>query len=116
MFLLEKGLRIPSVTVDVFKDENRESAFLAHNPAGQTPALELADGTVLAEAVAIAEYFEELHPAPALIGATPLQRAQTRMWWRRVELNITEFIHNAYHDAEGPQALPGPHSGRAGGG
>lgn len=101
MFLLEKRLQIPATTVDVFAGENRRPAFLAINPAGQTPALRCDDGSTLAEAVAIAEYLEELHPLPALIGATPEERAQTRMWWRRVELNITEFIHNAYHYAEG---------------
>ena len=101
MFVLEKGLRLPAVAVDVMRGENREPAWLAVNPAGQTPALRLDDGTVLAEAVAIAEYLEELHPAPALIGATPQERAQTRQWWRRVELNVTEFIHNAFHYAEG---------------
>lgn len=101
MFLLEKRLSLPAVTVDVFAGENREPAFLAINPAGQTPALRCKDGTTLGEAVAIAEYLEELHPEPALIGSTPEQRAQTRQWWRRVELNITEFIHNAYHYAEG---------------
>lgn len=101
MFVLEKGLRLPAVTVDVMRGENREPAWLAVNPAGQTPALRLDDSTVLAEAVAIAEYLEELHPAPALIGATAQERAQTRQWWRRVELNVTEFIHNAFHYAEG---------------
>ena len=101
MFLLEKRLVLPAVTVDVFAGENRQPAFLAINPAGQTPALLCDDGSTLGEAVAIAEYLEELHPAPALIGSTPEQRAQTRQWWRRVELNITEFIHNAYHYAEG---------------
>lgn len=101
MFVLEKGLSIPAVTVDVFAGENRGVAFLALNPAGQTPALRCDDGSVLAEAVAIAEYLEELHTAPALIGTTPAERAETRMWWRRVELNITEFIHHAYHYAEG---------------
>ncbi|WP_108471645.1 glutathione S-transferase family protein [Rhodanobacter thiooxydans] len=101
MFVLEKGLRLPAVTVDVMRGENREPAYLAINPAGQTPALRLDDGSTLAEAVAIAEYLEELHPQPALIGATPEQRAQTRQWWRRVELNVTEFIHNAFHYAEG---------------
>lgn len=101
MFLLEKGLAVPAVTVDVFAGDNREARFLAINPAGQTPALSLDDGTALAEAVAIAEYLEELHPAPPLIGSHALERAQTRQWWRRVELNITEFIHNAYHYAEG---------------
>lgn len=118
MFLLEKRLRVPAVTIDVFAGENRQPAFLAVNPAGQTPALRCDDGSTLAEAVAIAEYLEELHPRPALIGSTPEQRAQTRMWWRRVELNVTEFIHNAYHYAEGlarfesripvlPDAAPG---------
>lgn len=101
MFLLEKGLRLPAQRIDVFAGENRAPAFLALNPAGQTPALRCTDGSVLAEAVAIAEYLEELHPQPPLIGSTPLERAVTRQWWRRVELNVTEFIHNAYHYAEG---------------
>lgn len=101
MFLLEKQLRLTSVSIDVMAGENREPAYLAVNAAGQTPALRCDDGSTLAEAVAIAEYLEELFPSPALIGSTPEQRAQTRQWWRRVELNITEFIHNAYHYAEG---------------
>lgn len=101
MFVLEKGLRLPAVAVDVMRGENREPPYLAMNPAGQTPALRLDDGSVLAEAVAIAEYLEERHPAPALIGATAQERALTRQWWRRVELNVTEFIHNAFHYAEG---------------
>lgn len=101
MFLLEKGLALPAKTVDVFAGENRAEPYLSRNPAGQTPALQLDDGRVIAEAVAIAEYLEELHPAPALIGATPEERAETRQWWRRIELNITEFIHNAFHYAEG---------------
>lgn len=103
MFLVEKGLRLPAETVDVFAGENRQPRFLQINPAGQTPALRCDDGTTLGEAVAIAEYLEELHPLPALIGSDPVQRAQTRQWWRRVELNVTEFIHNAYHYAEGLQ-------------
>lgn len=101
MFLLEKNLHLPAVTVDVFAGENRQATFLAVNPAGQTPALRRDDGGTLAEAVAIAEYLEELHPSPSLVGATPEERAETRQWWRRVELNVTEFIHNAYHYAEG---------------
>ncbi|HEX7370039.1 MAG TPA: glutathione S-transferase family protein [Rhodanobacteraceae bacterium] len=101
MYLAEKGLTLPTQQVDVFAGENRKPPYLAHNPAGQTPALLLDDGTCIAESVAIMEYLEELHPSPALIGATPEERAVTRMWQRRVELNITENIHNAYHYAEG---------------
>ncbi len=101
MFLLEKGLSVPATRIDVFEGENRREPYLSKNPMGQTPALETDEGVVLAEAVAIAEYLEELHPSPPLVGASPLERAVTRMWWRRVELNVTEFIHNAYHYAEG---------------
>lgn len=101
MYLAEKGLKLPSRQIDVFSGENRQTAYLALNPAGQTPALLLDDGTCIAEAVAIMEYLEERHPAPSLIGTTPEERAQTRQWQRRVELNITENIHNAYHYAEG---------------
>ncbi len=118
MFLLEKGLQLPTLNIDVFAGDNRQPPYLAHNPAGQTPALLLDDGTCLAESVAIMEYLEELHPTPALIGATPAERAVTRQWQRRVELNITENIHNAFHWAEGlarfsgripvePDAAPG---------
>lgn len=101
MFILEKQLTVPSTTIDVFAGENRREPFLSLNPAGQTPALQFDDGRILAEAVAIAEYLEEVNPQPALIGTTAIERVETRQWWRRVELNITEFIHNAYHYAEG---------------
>jgi glutathione S-transferase len=101
MFLAEKGLTLPTRQIDVFAGENRAPPFLAHNPAGQTPVLLLDDGTCIAESVAIMEYLEELHPAPALIGTTPTERALTRQWQRRCELNITENLHNAYHYAEG---------------
>lgn len=101
MFLIEKGIQLPTVRIDVFSGENRQAPYLAKNPAGQTPALQLDDGRVLAEAVAIAEYLEARFPEPSLIGRSAEERAMTRMWWRRVELNITEFIHNAFHYAEG---------------
>ena len=53
MYLIEKGLELAVQPVDVFAGENREAGFLQLNPAGQTPALLLDDGTCLAEAVAI---------------------------------------------------------------
>lgn len=87
-FLKEKGLDVEKVDVDIFGMENRREPFLSRNPSGQTPLLELDDGTNLAETGAICEYLEELHPRPPLIGATPEERAVTRMWWRRVEINL----------------------------
>ena len=100
-FLLEKGIDLPRQEVDILAAENREAAFLTLNPAGQTPALELSDGTILSEVPAICEYLEEVHPTPALIGSAPSERAVTRMWWRRVELNICLPMVQAFYYSEG---------------
>ncbi len=100
MFIAEKGLDIPRVAVDVRGGENRRAAHLARNPAGQTPCLELDDGFYLSEITAICEYLEELHPTPVLIGSTPRERAETRMWTRRIDLNIVEPLTNGYRFAE----------------
>jgi len=62
-FLLEKGIELPMEEVDIMGGENRQPAYEARNPSGELPALELDDGDVLAETVAICEYLEELHPA-----------------------------------------------------
>ena len=101
MFLHEKALDLPSVTVDLMGAENRRAPYTDRNPGGQLPALELDDGRTLAETVAIFEYLEEKHPRPALIGTTPEERAETRMWQRRVELRITEHLYNGFRFAEG---------------
>lgn len=101
MFLQEKGVALPTEAVDLFSAENRRPPYTDKNPGGQIPALELDDGTVIAETVAICEYIEETHPTPALIGADPVERAQTRMWVRRVELEITENMYRGFRYAEG---------------
>ncbi len=101
MVAAEKGLDLPRVTVDLRGGENRRADYLAKNPTGTTPCLELADGTFLSEITVIAEYLEELHPAPPLIGTTPLERAETRMWVRRIDLGIAEPMANGFRAAEG---------------
>ena len=101
MFAARKGLTLPSVVVDVIAGENRREAYLSINPAGQTPALELDNGTVLAESIAICEYLEELHPEPALMGSTPEARALTRMWIRRIDQGIVNPLTAGFRGAEG---------------
>lgn len=101
MFMHEKGIELPLVSVDLLGAENRRPPYTDRNPAGQIPSLELDDGTIISETTVICEYLEELHPAPVLIGSTPQQRAETRMWMRRVELNITEFAYSGFRFAEG---------------
>lgn len=102
MFAAEKGLILETVEVDLMGGENRRPPYAQTvNPAGQTPALVLDDGTLIAEITVICEYLEERHPTPALIGATPEERAETRMWTRRIDLNICEPLANGFRAAEG---------------
>jgi glutathione S-transferase len=101
MFLAEKGLEVPLVAVDLLGGENRREPYLSKNPAGQLPCLELDDGTFLSEITAICEYIEEKKPNPPLIGSTPEERAATRMWTRRIDLNIVEPLANGFRYAEG---------------
>jgi glutathione S-transferase len=101
MFLAEKGIELPRVEVDIRGGENRREPYLSKNPSGQCPALELDDGSVLAEVTAICEYLDEVKPGNSLIGATPEERAQTRMWTRRIDLNIIEPMGNGFRYGEG---------------
>lgn len=118
MFLAEKGVEIPMEQVDLMAGANRQEPYLKRNPHGQTPCLELDDGSTVAEILVICEYIEELHPKPALIGDNPKTRAETRMWTRRIDLNIIEPMTNAFRFSGGlqlfkdrivtaPEAAPG---------
>jgi len=102
MFMAEKGIDIPKVDVDLLGGENRREPYTKLNPSGQCPALELDDGTVIAEITAICEYLDETGKGtPSLIGDTPEERANTRMWTRRIDLNIVEPATNGFRFSEG---------------
>jgi glutathione S-transferase len=119
MFAAEKGFTFPEVVkIDIMAGENRREPYLSKNPAGGMPSLELDDGQVISETIAICEYLEELKPEPALIGASAAERAETRMWVRRVEWKIIQPMTDAFRFAEGlplfktrmrtlPEAAPG---------
>jgi glutathione S-transferase len=98
IFLAEKGITVPSVQVDLGKAGNREPAYLEKNPLGGVPILELDDGTVIAESVAICRYFEELHPQPPLFGTDAKDRALVEMWNRRMELEISLPIMQTFRN------------------
>ena len=101
MFIAEKGIEVPLEHMDLMKGENRQEPHLLRNPAGQTPTLELDDGSFLTEITAICEYLEEIQPNPPLIGTTPEKRAKTRMWTRRIDINIVEPMTNGFRFSEG---------------
>jgi glutathione S-transferase len=102
MFAAEKGFSFPQIEkVDIMAGANRQEPYLSKNPSGQMPALELDDGRVIAETVAICEYIEEQKPKPALIGENAADRAETRMWTRRVEWKIVQPLADGFRFAEG---------------
>ena len=101
MFAAERGIELDTVEVDLMAGENRQPAYLEKNPAGQLPCLELDDGTCIAEVTAICEYLDEVSPGEPLLGRTPEEKANARMWARRVDLGICEPLANGFRFSEG---------------
>jgi glutathione S-transferase len=111
MFLAEKGLTAEIVDVDLRGGRHLEPEYLAINPQGLVPMLELDDGTRITENIAIAVYLEELQPTPALFGRNALERARVFQWNARLEfeglLPLADRIRNTHPAFQG-RALPGP--------
>lgn len=102
MFIAEKAMTIPTQAVDLMGGENRKAPYNETvNRAGQIPALELDNGQTISEILPICEYLEEVQASPPLIGTTAEERAETRMWTRRIDLNICEPMANGFRAAEG---------------
>jgi glutathione S-transferase len=101
MFAAERGIKLDTEAVDLMGGENRREPYLSKNPAGQLPCLQLDNGEYISEITAICEYLDEFNPGESLIGSTPEERAETRMWTRRVDLNICEPMANGFRFGEG---------------
>jgi glutathione S-transferase len=101
MAMAEKGITLPSETIDILAGVNRSSDYIKKVPAGGTPALELDDGRIVSEITVIAEYLEDIQPAPAIIGTTPEARAETRKWVRIIDLGYCEPMANGFRATEG---------------
>ena len=101
MFIAELGLDIETIEMDLMVGENRQEEHLKRNPSGQSPTLELEDGSFLSEITAICEYLDEKQGNTDLMGKTPEERASTRMWTRRVDLQIIEPLTTGFRYSEG---------------
>jgi glutathione S-transferase len=88
IFLAEKGVSVPVVNVEIFKNEHKTPEYRKLNALSGVPVLELDDGDVIAETVAICRYFEEMHPEPPMFGVDMRDRAKVEMWNRRMELSL----------------------------
>lgn len=108
MFAAEKGIDLPRQEVDLMGGENRREPYTSEvNPFGTLPALRLDDGSVLCEITAICEYLDETHPAPPLLGTTPEERAEARMWARRIDLGYVENMTNGFRYSQGRKLFTG---------
>lgn len=101
MFAAEKGIDLPMEDIDIMAGVNRQPDYLAKNPTGGAPCLQLDNGDYLSEITAICEYLEEKYPETPLIGTTAEERAEARMWARRVDLYINENLTNGFRYSEG---------------
>jgi glutathione S-transferase len=108
IFAAEKGISLPSKEVSIPAREHKAPEYVAKNPRGQTPSLELDDGTVIAESVAICRFLEALHPDPPLFGRTPTEIGVIEMWNRRVEMILMPPVGAVWvHTHRFTAALPG---------
>ncbi|KAI0411903.1 glutathione S-transferase [Xylaria grammica] len=95
LFVLERGgLELDVEQVDIMNLENRRLAYRRDvNARGELPALRISDTFVLTEITAICEYLDEIAASGnSLFGDTPIEKAETRMWLRRMDLEIAQPV------------------------
>ena len=101
IFMHEKDIECDRVGVDIRAGENLQPEFLAKNPFGRIPVLELDNGNFISESVAICRYLEEIEPSPPLFGNSPESMAQVEMWNRRAENNFMMNVAMAFRNITG---------------
>jgi glutathione S-transferase len=101
MYMAERGISLETLDIDLVAGENRQPDYLSKNPSGTTPALQLDDGSFVAEITVICEYLDDKNGNSDLIGTTAEARAETRMWGRRIDLQIMENVANGFRYSEG---------------
>ncbi len=97
--LAEKGLddQVEFATVNLVAAEQKQDWFLKMNPIGKTPVLELDDGLVISESIAITEYLDNLDGNPTLTGKTPREKALIHMMHRRAEMMLLDPVDDYFH-------------------
>jgi len=88
IFLAEKGIEIERVDVNLMAGEHKQPAYVAKIGVPQVPALELDDGTIVTESVAICRYFEALQPEPNMMGRDAMEQIVIEKWQRLVEFRL----------------------------
>ncbi len=73
-----KNIAVQQIPHHLRRGEQRSAAYLALNPQGLVPTLELDDGRALTQSLAIVEWLDESFPDPPLLPGDATQRAQIR--------------------------------------
>lgn len=97
--MAEKGVTdIEIVQVDLVGGEHRSAEYRSRVGLPHVPALELDDGTVISESLAICRYLESLYPEPNLFGRDARETAVIEMWTRRAEHYVGNplMLYNRY--------------------
>ena len=99
--LAEKGLtdKTEFIHVDVPGGEHKKSAFLAKNPSGAVPVLELEDGVVISECSAIIDYLDHAAGEPELTGKDARERGVIGMMQRKIEAGLLDAVAAYFHHA-----------------
>jgi glutathione S-transferase len=109
IYLAEKGITVPMEPVDLGALAHKSPAFAAINPLQRVPALELDDGTIITETMAICRYFEALQPEPPMFGVGAKEAAIVEMWQRRVEMHLflpVTYVFRHTHPAMKAMEVP----------
>jgi glutathione S-transferase len=99
VFLAEKGVAYDTIEVSIAAHANETAEFRKKNPIMLLPVLELGDGRVLRESMAICRYVEELHPEPNLFGKDAWERAVIEQWNRHAELELLAPIAQVFRNS-----------------
>jgi glutathione S-transferase len=111
IFAAEKGIELALEDVDILAGQSRTPDFLAKNSSGAVPVLELDDGSLLSESVAICRYLEGLQPEPNLLGRDLREQAEIERWNRRMELELfAPIARTAQNTRSKPPSRPHRHT------
>ena len=99
MFLAEKNVAYDTVDVLIAQAAHETEEFRHKSPLSLLPVLELPDGRILRESMAICRFVEEQFPEPNLFGADAWERAQVEMWNRHAELELLWPISQVFRNS-----------------
>ncbi len=83
-----EGMEYQAVSVNLAQGGQLSEAYQHHHPQQLVPALELNDGAILTQSLAILEWLEEVQPTPTLLPGSAQQRAEIRAFAQHIACDI----------------------------